>query len=259
MRAHALYSGELLWEAETIAHTANIYGFYDTRGYHDAIPLKLINASEDELILVIKSYPNGVNRIASLNIINGADGSLHQKMKADVIGLPSVVVSASGSAFAILSHNENSSNIRIQTFTRRTDRKFNTAHIVMVDPQTSCPFRFMAVDPFADSIVSLVGVQLAPHSSAMVESPDSDAFSRMGDSLKPILGPHKFNQVLITTKACKITLPPSSKRARLRRTFPSRLSSQSGLELLDGHRVALSCGTHVRTVYLLDFTDRFSG
>ena len=175
------------------------------------------------------------------------------------MGLLFVVVSANGSIFAILSYNKDSPIIRIQTFTRRTDRKFDTAHIVMVDPQTSCPFRFLAVDPFADGIVSLVGVQLTPHSSAMVESLDFDALSRIKESFKPILGLHKFNQVLITTKACKITLPPLSKRARLRRTFPSRLSSQRGLELLDGHRVALRCGTHVGTVYLFDFTDRMSG
>ncbi|KAL2840511.1 hypothetical protein BJY01DRAFT_249973 [Aspergillus pseudoustus] len=256
LRAYALESGELLYDTETIVpHTNCFSGMDDTRGYRFGHPLEFLRAGKEELILAFKTEVGFRNHMATIWLINGADGSLRQKTRALMIGGPSYVrVSPNRTAFSIISHRAYLPLIKVETFARQSNGEFASTCVDVIDPQTDCQPHLLSLDPFAGCILALEGDPASVHCSRLVEAVDPDTVSRIKvkTPAQLLVSPrgHEDRQ-LIPIGSCTISLPPRSKRARLRRPFPSRDSRLHHVRFTDGYRAVIQWVDG--TIFVLDF------
>ncbi|KAL2867839.1 uncharacterized protein BJX67DRAFT_77994 [Aspergillus lucknowensis] len=259
IRAYGLRSGDLLYDAETIAHTATHLGRPDTREYPYGHPLEILKVGKDEVLLAFKPDSKAAEWVATIHLINGADGTLRQGIRIIHAGVPYVALSTNCAEFAIVSHRSHHPIVKIQTFACQNNGEFAASRVDLVDTQTACKAGLLAIDPFADCIVSLVGDRNIPHCAKLVECVDPKVVSSIREqALKAaLISPAPF-RYLVATDPRQISLPPSSQRARLRRRFPPKAAVNARrMRLRHGHRASLMCndgdGFDVYTVYLFDF------
>ncbi|KAL2827324.1 hypothetical protein BDW59DRAFT_160291 [Aspergillus cavernicola] len=205
---------ELLYRAETVGHSRSICGFLDTRPHPYGIPLELIQGAQDELILICKPHCQ-TGSVATVHLINGTNGSLHQKMLVDVLKCPYIVVSPSKSTFALISRQELTRTVRIQTFSRQRSGQFAETRVEIVDPPGPRDFGLLALDPFCDGVVALRKPDAAPYCSSLEDSCDDDLLSTHRAAFKPFFGPNRLDRCLITSAAAKVALPPLSEETQL--------------------------------------------
>ncbi|KAL2807951.1 hypothetical protein BJX63DRAFT_410891, partial [Aspergillus granulosus] len=263
LRAYALHSGELLYETETVVpHTNCFYGVGDTKSHRFGYPLELLRADKDELILAFKTQrgfrERGFHdRLATIWLINGADGSLRQKTRVILIGHSYVRLSPNRTAFSNISHQDHHPLIKVETFSRQSNGEFAATRVDMVDPQTACEPRWLSLDPFTGCTLALEGKYVTPHCSSLRESVDPDTVSSI-EAKRPLWfsfsGKGGEDRQLTAADTCKISLPPRSRRSIVRRPFPSRHTRAYHVRFTDGYRAVMEC--EEGNVYLIDFTPR---
>ncbi|KAL3457157.1 hypothetical protein BJX64DRAFT_293411 [Aspergillus heterothallicus] len=258
LRAYALESGELLYESETeVAHTNCFYGMTDTKGHRFGHPLELLKAGKDELILCFKTQSGFREALATIWLINGADGSLRQRIRVLLIGPSYVRLSPNRTAFSIISHRSYRSLIKVDTFSYQSNGQFATTNIDFVDVQTDCKPHLLALNPFAGRLLALDGDHGIPFSSSLVAAVDADAVSHIEANCPRWVSlscKDKEDRVLIATDSRQISLPPRSKRAKVRRPFPSRKEKPYHVRFADGHRAVVEWAGG--NLCVLDFSPR---
>ncbi|KAL4863356.1 hypothetical protein BDV12DRAFT_29683 [Aspergillus spectabilis] len=260
IHAYALHSGELLYRADTVAHSSSYCGFLDTRPHPYGIPLQLVRGAEDELILVCKPHSQ-TERLVTIHLINGTNGNLHQKMLVDVLTSPYILVSASKSAFTLISHERYTSTVRIQTFSRQTNGQFAEIRIETVDLPSPHDFRHLALDPFSQAMVALREEGTVPCCSSLEDACDDSLLSSRKAAFKPFFSPKRLDRCLVTSAVSEVALPPRSEGAKSLDSLPPGSGlNREGLSVVDGHRFTVNGERHesldIWTVYLLDFNPR---
>ncbi|KAL3489968.1 hypothetical protein BJX62DRAFT_238613 [Aspergillus germanicus] len=251
--AYALQSGELLYETESIVpHTNCFYGIYDTRTYRFGHPLELLNVDGDEVILAFKTQIGFREKLATIYLINGEDGSLRQQTRVMLIGPSHVRLSPNRMAFSIISHVVHKSLLKVEIFTRQHDGQFVTARVDTI----LCEANLLSVDPFTRRVLTMdnPSVDSRPLCSSLVEAIDPKTLLRM-QAARPtyFTFPWQCSKGLhlTATDACRMTLPPQSKRAKKRRPFPKVPRGAAHLRFADGHRAVMECTDG--SIYLFDF------
>jgi hypothetical protein len=253
IRAYALQTSQLLYETETIVpHTNCLYGMDDTKSYRFGHPLELLILDGDETILAFKTERGFRQRLATFYLINGEDGSLRQKTRVVLIGPAYIRVSPNRTAFSIISGGVYRHIIKVETYFRQGNGQFAATRV----DTGSCEANLLSLDPFTGRVLSVDSPDedSRPHCSSLVEVLDSDTLSRMQAARQRFfIFPGQCNKGLHLTAAdaCRITLPPQSKRARMRRPFP-KVSKAAHLRFADGYRAVMECTD--RTVYVFDFS-----
>ncbi|KAL4875108.1 hypothetical protein BJY04DRAFT_224305 [Aspergillus karnatakaensis] len=257
IQAYALDSGELLYQGETVEVIRSNCGFLDIRPHPFGIPLQLLYGAQDELLLVCKPH-HATTRIVTINLINGADGTLHQKLLADVLKSPYIVRSSGRGAFALISRDEDASTLRIQTFCRQTNGQFTEASIDVVDLSRSLSMKKLAIDPFVDVVLDLHLPERQVRLSILEDPHNETLLAQYNAAFKPFFSPKKIDRCLITNPGTQISLPSSSGNANL----PSSSPPNSGINrerwrILDSHRFLVNYKDHDDydswTAYILDF------
>jgi len=256
LRAYTLGSGELLYETETIVlHTNCLYGMDDTKSYRFGHPLELLRAGKEELILAFKTEAGFRECIATIWLINGADGSLRQKTRVLLIGPSYVRVSPNRTAFSIISHRAYLPLIKVEFFSRQSTGEFAATCVDVVNPQTDCKPHLLSLDPFASCILAVEGNPGSAQCSRLEEAVDPDTVSRIiaQRSAQLWISPRGHEDRRLTAvDSCTISLPPRSKRAKVRRPFPSRDFSLHHVRFTAGHRAVIQWVDG--NIFVLDFT-----
>ncbi|CEL03701.1 hypothetical protein ASPCAL04847 [Aspergillus calidoustus] len=252
IKAHALLSGELLYETDTIVpHTNCFYGMDDTKSYRFGHPLELLDVEGDEVILAFKTQRGLRERLATIYLINGEDGSLRQKTRVILIGPSYVRVSPSRTGFSIISHAVHQNLLKVETFSRQSSGQFVATRVDTV----LCKANLLCLDPFTSRVLTVDNPRLdsRPLCSSLVEVINSDTLSQMQAARSTYFtfpGQCDDGLHLTATDASRVSLLPLSKRARLRRPFPQGPRA-AHLRFADGHRAVMECTDG--TIYLFDF------
>ncbi|KAL3446371.1 hypothetical protein BJX65DRAFT_309070 [Aspergillus insuetus] len=254
IKAYTLQSRELLYETETIVpHTNCFYGMDDTKSYRFGHPLELLNVDGDQVILAFKTQRGFREKLATIYLINGEDGSLRQATRVMLIGPSHVRVSPNRTAFSIISHAVHKSLLKVETFTRQRDGRFVATRVDTI----LCEASLLSVDPFTSRVLTAgnPNVDSRPLCSSLVEVIDPDTLARMQAVRRTYFTlPGQCNKGLhlTATDACRMTLPPRSKRARKRQSFPKVPCRATHLRFADGHRAVMECTDG--SIYLFDFS-----
>jgi hypothetical protein len=255
IRAYALQTSQLLYETETIVpHTNCFYGMDDTKSYCFGHPLELLDMDGDEIILAFKTETGFRQRLATFYLINGEDGSLRQKARVFLIGPAYIRVSPNRTAFSIVSGGLGGLYrhlIKVETYSRQSNGQFAATRVDTV----SCEAKLLSLDPFTGRVMTVdsPSEDSRPRCSSLVGVLDSNTHSRMQTARQTYFTfPGQCNKGLHLTAAdaCRITLPPRSNRARVRRPFP-KVPRAVHLRFADGYRAVMECDEG--TIYVFDF------
>ncbi|KAJ0423348.1 hypothetical protein BJY00DRAFT_310473 [Aspergillus carlsbadensis] len=249
IKAYALQSGELVYETETVVpHSNCFYGMDDTKSYRFGHPLELLNVDGEELILAFKTQVGFREKLATIYLINGRDGSLRQETRVVLIGRSYVRVSPNRTAFSIISHAAHRHLLKAETFSPQSSGEFAATRVDTI----LCEADLLSLDPFTSRVLagdsqplcsSLVNV-IDPETLSRIQAAQPAYFTSPGQCSKGLR--------LTATDPCSVTLPPHSKRARKRRRFPSVPGWAAHLRFADGHRAVMECTDGA--IYVFDFS-----
>jgi hypothetical protein len=161
-------------------------------------------------------------------------------------------VNPNRTAFSIISGGVYRHIIKAETYFRQGNGQFAATRV----DTGSCEANLLSLDPFTGRVLSVDSPDedSRPRCSSLAEVLDSDTLSRMQAARQRFfISPGQCNKGLHLTAAdaCRITLPPQSKCARMRRPFP-KVSRAAHLRFADGYRAVMECTD--RTVYVFDFS-----